>query len=94
MGIPIIKTWKSIFDFESNELVAQGFNTRFPLIYEATKHGLPSGVTFSPLDFICSIQGTTRDTKALLTNVDDPSKTPIHLQTNSDIDNSQIWVCY
>ena len=58
-----------MFDFESNTLVASGINTKFLMIYEATKQGLPPGVTFSPEDFIRPIQGSTDNEIALLTKL-------------------------
>ena len=69
VGIPTIKEWKSIFDFESNMLVARGINTKFPMIYEATKQGLPPGVAFSSADFVRPMQGSTDKAIALLTNL-------------------------
>ena len=41
-----------MFDVESNKLVAEGINTKFPLIYEAAKHGLPPGISFNTSDLI------------------------------------------
>ena len=69
VGIPTIKTWRSMFDFESNVLVARGINTKFPMIYEATKQGLPPGITFSPVDFVRPMHGSTSNAIALLTNL-------------------------
>ena len=51
VGIPRLKSWKCIFDFETHKLVAGGINTKFPLHYEATKHGLPNGIAFTLFDF-------------------------------------------
>ena len=51
MGIPAIKAWKCLLDFECNELIFRGIKTEFPLVYEATKQGLPSGVMFNAVDF-------------------------------------------
>jgi len=69
VGITTIRQWNSVFDFSSNELVAKSINSRFPLIYESTKHGLPTGVHFSSEDFIRPLQGATCLATALLTNV-------------------------
>ena len=46
VGIPTIKAWQYLLDFNKKILITRGLNTRFPLIYEATKHGLPPGVVF------------------------------------------------
>ena len=58
-----------MFDFESNTLVARGINTKFPMIYEATKQGLPPGITFSPSNFVRPMHGSTDNKIALLTNL-------------------------
>ena len=36
VDIPTIKAWKSSFEFKSHKIIAQGFNTKFQMIYEAT----------------------------------------------------------
>ena len=90
VGIPTIKAWKLIFDFESNKLVAQGVNTRIPLLYEANKHSLSFGVTFFPSDFVRSIQDTTQNAKVLLTNFNNTINTPTHLWNNSAINDSKV----
>ena len=76
VGVPTIKEWKCIFDFESHELVARGLNTKFPLVYEATTHGLPPGVMFDNADFVRPMNDTTGAT-ALLTNAPHADTTTI-----------------
>ena len=68
VGIPTIKAWKSIIDFNANILVAKGLKTTFPLIYKATKHGLPVDTIFSDENFVRPIQGSSRTALSLLTN--------------------------
>ena len=68
VGIPIIKLWRSIFDFDSSQLVAKGINKKIPIIYEATKYGLPHGITFSSSYFLQPDQGTISDASTLLIN--------------------------
>ena len=46
VGVPTIKSWKTVLDFTSDTLLVKGLNTEFLLVYEATKHGLPPGVEF------------------------------------------------
>ena len=46
VGIPTIKAWQYLLDFEDSSMISRGLNTKFPLIFEATKHGLPPGVGF------------------------------------------------
>ena len=70
VDIPTIKAWKSIFDFNANIKVAKRFKTTFPLIYEATKHGLPVDTIFSDGHFVRPIQGSPRNALSLLTNID------------------------
>ena len=82
VGIPTIKAWKTMFDFESNTLVARGIRTQFPMIYEATKQGLPSGVSFSPADFIRPMQGSTNNAIALLTNLNEGTSVSAHQPYN------------
>ena len=69
IGIPTIKAWKSLLDFNTNTLIARSINTQFPLIYESTKHGLPPGIIFSPSDFIRPLPGSMQSVTALLTNL-------------------------
>ena len=68
-GIPTVKAWRSMFDFESNILVARGIDTKFPTIYEATEQGLPPGITFSPVDFVRPMHSSTSNDITLLTNL-------------------------
>ena len=70
VGLPTIKTWRSILDVKANTLVARGLQTTFPLIYEATKHGLPPNTIFSEGDFIRPIQSSPRTALSLFTNVE------------------------
>lgn len=56
-GIPTIKEWKCTMDFESNKLVARGINTEFPMHYEASKYGIPTGVSLSSADFVWLFYG-------------------------------------
>ena len=73
-----------MFDFKANTLVAREINTQFPLIYEATKQGLPPGVTFSPADFVRPIQGITDMDIDMLTNIgEDLVCTPTSTSTSS-----------
>lgn len=84
VGIPTIKSWKSVFDFGSDTLVAKSLNREFPLIYEATKHGLPPGVNFSSTDFVRPIPGCQYNATALLTNLNmEGDVTPITSNTNT-----------
>jgi len=69
VGIPTIKRWQCLLDFEDNSMIARGLNTKFPFIFEATKHGLPPGVVFSPSDFVRPLQGSMQSVTALLTNL-------------------------
>ena len=79
VGLPTIKAWNSVFNFSSDELVATGINSRFPLIFESTKHGLPPGIAFSASDFVRPLQGSSSSATALLTNIDS-SASPLALK--------------
>ena len=68
VGVPTIKAWKCLFDFDSHELIARGLNTKFPLVYEATRQGLPPGVVFSNKNFVRPMNGAMHTASALLTN--------------------------
>ena len=68
VGIPITKAWQCVLDFNNNSMIALGLNTRFPLIFEATRHGLPPGVIFLASDFVRPFQGYMQSVTALLTN--------------------------
>ena len=67
VGIPTIKAWKYLLDFECDELIARGLKNKFPLVYKATKHGMPPGVMFNATDF-ARLNGTTQTATSLLTN--------------------------
>ena len=69
VGIPTIKVWKSLLDFNENTFIARGLHTQFPLIYKSTKHRLPPGVMFSAADFVPPFQGLIQNVTALLTNL-------------------------
>ena len=70
VGIPTIKAWKIVFDFESDTLVARGINTKFRMICEATKQGLPIGVNISQYNFVRPVQDPLSTATALLKNID------------------------
>ena len=89
IGIPTIKAWKCLFDFDSHELIARGLNTKFPLVYEATRQGLPPGVDFKDENFVRPLKGAVHVVTALLTNaphVGNIKKPPSSMvtQTTSD----------
>ena len=69
VGIPTIKAWQCLLGFNKKLLVARGLNTQFPLIYEATKHGLPPCVVFPASDFVRPLLGSIHSVTAILTNL-------------------------
>ena len=69
VSISIIKAWQCLLDFNNNSIIVRGLNTRFPLIFEATKHGLPPGVIFLASDFVRPLQGSMQSVTALITNL-------------------------
>ena len=73
VGIPTIKAWKYLFDFDSHELIAGGLNSKFPLVYKATKHGFPPGIILNETDFVQPMNSTMNTAITLLTNA--PHKT-------------------
>ena len=84
VGILILKTWKVLFYFESHELIAHGLTTKFPLVYEATKHGLPPGIVFDSTDLVRHIQGNTQMDITLYTNITEVEQSTIITNTNVD----------
>ena len=52
VGIPTIKLWRSVFDFDSNQIIAKSIKKKFTIIYEATNYGLPNGISFLSSDFV------------------------------------------
>ena len=89
VGIPTIKAWKCLFDFDSHELIARGLNTKFPLVYDVTRQGLPPGVVFDNENFVRAMNGAMHTASALLTNaphVSSVKKQPSSMvtQTTSD----------
>ena len=69
VGIPTIKAWQSLLDFNKNSLEARGLNTQFHLISEATKHGLPPGVVCPASYFVRPLPGSMHSVAAFLTNL-------------------------
>ena len=68
VGVPTIKAWKCLFDFDSHELIARGLNTKFPLVYEVTRQGLSPSVVFSDENFVRPMNGPMHTTSTLLMN--------------------------
>ena len=81
VGILTINAWR-IFNFESHELIALEFTTKFPLIYEATKHGLPPCIVFDSSDFIRPIQRNTQMAITLCTHITDVEQSATIANTN------------
>ena len=75
-GILTIKVWKVLLDFELDSMIARDVHVQFPLIFEATKHGLPPGIIFYASAFVRPLQGARYNDKALLTNLDTDGVVP------------------
>ena len=52
MGLPLLMDWKASICFKSNCMSSVLLQHRFPLIYESTKVGVPTGETFTTEDFV------------------------------------------
>ena len=76
--LPTLRQWRSGLDFENNYFVAPRLNTRFPLIYEPTKQGLPKTVDFSASNFVRPSRGMCDQAACLFTNVDVKSQSVPH----------------
>ena len=74
--IPTVKVWKALFDFELDSMIARALHAQFPLIIEATKHGLPPGIIFSASAFVRPLRGAQYNDKALLANLDNDDVAP------------------
>ena len=87
VGIPTIKAWKCLLNFDKGALNVRGLNTQFPLIYESTKHDFPPGIIFSPYDFIRPLQGSMQSVNSLLTNLN--SSNPSTPDANKKVDDKK-----
>ena len=76
IGLPTLRQWEGVFDFGENNFVARSINTKFPLCYKPTKHGLPASAEFTDTDFNRPIQGDGENAVILLTNLKNDRSPP------------------
>ena len=69
VGLPFLSHWKASICFQSNSLTSALLKMKFPLIYEATKVGIPEGTVFTKEDFIRP--NNTKPTSIHVTNIGD-----------------------
>lgn len=68
IGLPLLMDWEASICFKSNCMSSVLLQRRFPLIYESTKVGVPTGETFATEDFVRP--GPIAPLSILMTNVD------------------------
>ena len=75
IGLPTLRQWGGLLDFNANKFVATSINTQFPILYEPTKQGLPPSITFNESMFTRPGSNKSFMGSALMTNIDE-STTP------------------
>jgi len=68
IGLPQLRSWQASVCFHTNCLSYMLLKRQFPLIYELTKVGIPSGEAFHQRDFI--LPGPISPCNMLVTNLD------------------------
>lgn len=76
IDLPTLQQWGGVFDFGEIFFVARSINTKFPLCYEPTKHGLSENVEFIDTDFNRPIKGAGRNAVILSTNLKNNGSPP------------------
>ena len=76
IGLPTLRQWGGFFDFGNNNFVVSSVNTKFPLFYEPTKHGLSASVEFIDTNSNRPIQGAEENYVIMLTNLKNDGSLP------------------
>ena len=81
IGLPTLRQWVGLLDFNTNKFIATSINKKFPLHYKTTKQGLPPSVIFNESMFTRPGNSNLTRGSALMKNIDEDTTPKTNLVT-------------